>query len=328
MHQLINLWNSYWFPQTTTAPLGISRIVVVAAQLFWLFPVIEANIELLERNPEFISPQILIAAIAAIVPDQSFFSPAGFAWLRSFTILAGIACLVGLFTRTSAFLFALGNWVIIAHRYSYADVHHPEAILCIFLMLLAFAPSGDSLSLDAVIKRLRGHRHKPDEKIERAVWPLKLVHVLLGLTYFSTGLAKLIYGGFQWMNGYTLQQKILTDAVRRDLPLGIWLAQDYTLCLLLSVYTIWFELFFIVSVFFPGTIWFFLINGILFQAGLYVFTGHPFFQHTIFLTLLLVFHQSDWCESWLARKQLARKAGFWGAWMMSSRTLGEALLCV
>jgi uncharacterized membrane protein YphA (DoxX/SURF4 family) len=308
MQRWIDLWNSYWFPRTTTRALGISRIVVIAAQMFLLFPAIESNIQLAKRNPDFMSPQLLIAAIGAIVPDGSFFTPTGFSVIRSVTIVAGVTCLIGLFTRTSAFLFALGNWILIAHAYSYADIHHTEAIWCIFLMLLAFTPSGNSFSLDALIKRrLRNDHAASDEKIETAVWPLKLVHVLLGLTYFSTGLAKMVYGGVDWLNGYTLQTIMLTDAVGRNLPLGIWLAQNYTLCLLLSFYTIWFELFFVVSVFVSRTIPFFLINAILFQVGLYLFAGHDFFQHMILLTLLLVFFQSQWCERRLVHRRWAVK---------------------
>jgi hypothetical protein len=155
MKHWLDRWNAYWFPETTTLSLSICRIVVVAAQLFigsslWFLPTLEYQINLLEKNSDFIDPQMIIVAISAIVPRDVFFTPAVFNGLFVMTVVAGMTSLVGFFTRTSVFIFALGNWILIAHAYSYADIHHPEALFCIFLMLLAFSPSGGSLSIDAL----------------------------------------------------------------------------------------------------------------------------------------------------------------------------------
>ena len=133
------------------------------------------------------------------------------------------------------------------------------------------------------------------------MWPLKLAHVLLAMTYFSTGVTKLLAGGFRWMNGYTLQAYTFEDAIRRELPVGIWLGQHHTLCLLLSIFTILFETFFFLSLFFPRAAPFFFINGLFFQIGLYVAAGHPFFQHMVLLLLLLLFIAPPWWRAWLGK---------------------------
>jgi hypothetical protein len=301
----IDRWNAYWFPETTTLSLAICRIVAVATQLFWFFPPFDDQINFLVKNSEFIDPQLLIRLIAAIVPREVFFTPTAFTVLYWVTVVAGVTALVGFFTRTSIFVFALGNWVFITHAYSYADIHHPEAVFCIFLMLLAFSPSGRSLSIDAFIRRRRNHLanipDKVSDRVETAMWPLKLAHVLLALTYFSTGLTKLLYGGLTWMNGYTLQGYIFQDAVRREIPLGIWLGQQYTLSLLMSFYTIFIELFFFVSIILPRTAPYFFIGALLFQLGLYLAAGHEFFQHMTLLTLLLVFIDPEWWKGWFTK---------------------------
>jgi Vitamin K-dependent gamma-carboxylase len=293
----LNYWNVYWFPKTTTLYLSISRVVVVATQLFWFFPSLEYQINLLEKNREFIDPQLFILTIAAIIPRDIFFTPVSFTVLYWVTLLAGVTSLSGLFTRASVFIFALGNWILISHAYSYADIHHPEAIICIFLMLLAFSPSGRSLSIDALIyhyrNRFSDNSDKASGMVETAVWPLKLVHVLLASAYFSTGLSKLLYGGLKWMNGYTLQSYIFQDAIRRDLPIGIWIAQQHTFCIILSVSTILFELFFFISLIIPCTAPFFLIGGVFFHMGLYLLAGHDFFQHIVLLLLLAFFALND-----------------------------------
>jgi uncharacterized membrane protein YphA (DoxX/SURF4 family) len=251
----------------------------------------------LEKNPDFIEPQLLIRAIAVVFPRSEFFTASTFTALHWVTVVAGVAALAGLLTRVSCFVFALGTWFFVAHRYSYADIHHPEALFAIFLMLLAFSPSGDSLSIDALIRRRRGrsasHAGAGPRTVETAAWPLKLAHVLLAMTYFSTGITKLIFGGPAWMNGYTLQAYLLGDALGRDLPLGLWLAQHHTLCVLLSIFTVFFELFFFLSLILPWTAYFFLVNGVLFQLGLFAAAGHPFFPHIVLLILLMAFGDPD-----------------------------------
>jgi hypothetical protein len=74
----IDRWNAYWFPTTTTRHLAICRIIAVGAQLFWFFPSMDYQFNFLEKNSEFIAPQVLIRAIAAIVPRVVFFTSSAF----------------------------------------------------------------------------------------------------------------------------------------------------------------------------------------------------------------------------------------------------------
>jgi uncharacterized membrane protein YphA (DoxX/SURF4 family) len=290
--RLISFWDGYWFPETTAVRLSICRILVVAAQLLLFFPPLEDQINLLEKSTGFIEPQILIVAISAVVPDNVFFTPSIFTVIHWVTIAAGITTLIGLCTRTSAFVFALGNWFFLAHGSSYGEEHHSEAIFAIFLMLLAFSPSGYRFSVDAVIRRWRAGKNRSETNSQRfvtAIWPLRLVQVLLALAYFSTGLAKLVYGGLQWMNGYTLQNMIFGDAILWGRTAGIWLAQQHTLCVLLSVGTILFEVFFFLTLFIPRIIPYFIIAGTLFHTFIFITMAAPFFQHIILYSVFLEF---------------------------------------
>lgn len=206
--------------------------------------------------------------------------------------------LVGLFTRVSLFLFAAGTWIFVAHLFSYGDRHHTEALFAIFLMLLALAPSGERLSVDAWLRRWRTG-DPGAETSELAIWPLKLTLVLLGFSYASAGLAKMVHSGLRWLNGYTLQGHTLGDALSRGHPVGVWLAQQHTLAVLLSVFTIIFELFFWVAIFAPRR-WqpMFLLMALMFQVGLYVSGGYDFFQHMVLLVLLLLFLAPEWWQRW------------------------------
>jgi hypothetical protein len=301
----VERWYAWWFPPSSTLHLAICRIVAVGAQLVWFHPDLGEHINFLRKNHEFLDPQLITRVLAAVFSRDAFFNPTTFAILYWATFAFGLLALVGLFTRVSLFLFATGTWIFVAHLFSYGDRHHTEALFAIFLMLLALVPSGERLSVDAVLRRRRTGVGGA-ETSELAIWPLKLILVLLGLTYFSAGMAKMLHSGLRWMNGYTLQGHTLADALSRGHPFGVWLAQQHTLAVLLSVFTIVFELFFWVAVVVPRR-WLppFLLVALLFQVGLYVTGGYDFFQHMVLLGLLLLFLEPAWWQRRLGVRERA-----------------------
>lgn len=303
MKRWIDRWNAFWFPTTSTVSLAVARIIAVAAQLFWFFPSLHYHLNLLEKNSAFVDPQPLIRAITALVPREVFFTRPIFTAISWATVVAGVMALIGFFTRTSLFLLALGVSFIVSHGYSYGDVHHPEALFAIFLMTLALAPSGDTLSVDALIRRRRAGRAsrstEESQQVDTALWPLKLAWVLLAMTYFSTGITKLLAGGLSWMNGYTLQIYTFGDALASGMPLGVWLAGHHTLCIVLAVFTILFETFFFVSLFLPRLAPLFFLAGVSFHVALYLTTAQPFFPHITLLSILLVCLQPEWWRAWV-----------------------------
>ncbi len=305
--RVIDRWNAYWFPATPTLDLAVCRIVAVAAQLLWFFPDLNEHTNLLRMNPDFIEPQLIVRVISALIPRELFFTPGSLTTLYWVTVALGVSALVGLLTRTSLLGFALGTWIFVAHLFSYGDRHHTEALFCIFLLLLAFAPSGDRLSADALIRRRRGQFAQGTSEL--ALWPLKVMHVLLALTYFSTGLSKMVYSGLRWVNGYTLQGHAFGDALQRGHPLGIWLAQQHTLAIVLSVFTVALELFFFVSLLVPRLAPWFFLAALGFQVGLYVTAGYDFFQHMVLLTLLLFFLDPSWWRTRWSHRLAAIGAG-------------------
>jgi Vitamin K-dependent gamma-carboxylase len=296
----IDQWNDFWFPESRTLDLARCRILAAAVQTFWFLPLFAAlpsQITLLQKNSTFIDPQLLIRAITLWVPREVFFTIPVFTTLYWITFAAGVLAVIGLFTRTSLFLLTIGTAILTAHKYSYGDVHHIEALYVLFLLLLGFAPCGERLSVDAWLRRRRGLT--PAETTDIGVWPLKAAHVLLAMTYFSTGATKLISGGLEWMNGYTLQSYTFQDAVARDIPLGIWLAQWHSLAIILSVFTILFETLFFLSLVFPRVAPLFFIAGIGFHLTLYATGQHRFFSHIVLLSLLLLFLQPGWWRAWI-----------------------------
>jgi Vitamin K-dependent gamma-carboxylase len=306
----IDRWNRYWFPPASLLHLAICRIVAAGSQLLWFFPDLDEHRNLLAKNPEFIEPQLLVRAITQLVPREAFFNPDTITWLYYATAVAGAAAVLGLFTRMSLFLFALGSWIFVAHLFSYGDRHHTEALLCIFLMLLPLAPAGTRLSVDALLRQRRGGgaAADPSGTSDVAIWPLKVTHVLFAFTYFSAGVAKLIHSGPRWLNGYTLQGHTFGDALERGHALGIWLAQQHGLAVALSYFTILLEVGFAASLFLPRWAPLFFLAALSFQVGLYATAGYDFFQHMVLLTLLLFFLRPEWWQG-LVRRWMPAQSG-------------------
>jgi HTTM domain len=260
----------------------------------WFFPSLPYQINLAVRNTEFHYPQPLMRLVTAFVPREALFNASGLTIIYWVAMIAGVLALIGLGTRPALFVYALCYGFFVSHAYSYGDVHHREALYFFFVLALAFSPAGDRLSVDALIRRFRARRTASPEvdksESDLAMWPLRLLHVLLAMTYFSTGATKLLAGGLQWMNGYTLQFAIFKNAISRAAfpPLGLWMAQHFTLCILVSIGTILFETFFFVSLFLPRLAPFFFAGGVLFHVMLYLTSGHPFFEHMLLNATLLI----------------------------------------
>lgn len=296
-------WNTFWFPPGRTRNLALCRILVVGATLFLFYPSFSAIRDLVELGGPFIEPQLLIAAISSILPAEKVFSLTTLAILYWITAVAGLTTLVGFRTRTSAFVFAMGQWIFIAFRYSFGEEHHTQALTAIFLMSLALSPSGDQFSIDAWLKgRREGAGSPPELTTTTAFWPLRLTQVLFALTYGSNGAAKLMYGGLRWMNGVTLQQAMLADGLRFERPLGVWLAQFHTLAIVLSVFTILFECSFFLTLFWPRAVPWYLMAGVALHTGIYLTMRADFFQHVILYVVFIDF------EKWLDRPSRASAA--------------------
>ena len=271
-------WVRFWFPTTAAVPLAVCRLVLVPAWLLIFAASPDDYAVALTYDPVRID-QALIRAILAFVPLDIFHTREFLHGVWLVATAAGVLATVGFFTRTALLTLGLGYCILIAHLYSYGELHHPEALYCVALVLLGLSPSGRCYSVDSWIGRRSGRpgRWGPDARMDTATWALRLIQCLLGLAYFSSGSAKLLDGGLAWMNGATLQQMVLTDYVRHGMPAGLWLAQSFWLCVAGAVMTILVEVFFFVAVFVTGARKYLLPAGAALHIGIYVTMAAPFF---------------------------------------------------
>ncbi len=271
-------WVRFWFPVTTAVPLAVCRLVLVSAWLLFFAGSPVDYAVALAYDPARID-QALIRFILWFLPVEVFHTEPFLRGVWLAATAAGVLATVGLFTRTALLTLGLGYCLLIAHLYSYGELHHPEALYCIAFVLLGLSPCGRCYSIDSWLGRQSKHpdRWGPDARMSTATWALRLMQCLLGLAYFSSGSAKLLDGGLAWMNGATLQQMVLTDYVRHGMPAGLWLAQNFWLCVAASVVTVAVEVFFFVAVFVRGARKYLLAAGAALHLGIYLTMAAPFF---------------------------------------------------
>ena len=213
------------------------------------------------------------------------------AWWAALT--STILALVGFATRLALLVVAVTASFLIAHFYSYHEMHHPEALLVMTLWLLALGPR-TGLCLDELLQRVRAAgargtflREPPHADVApHGLWSLRTVQWLFVLIYLSAGLSKVANGGLDWLNGYTLTYYFLQDGLLNDIPMALWLADKVALAQVLSAAALVFELTFVLAVLAPSTAWLYLGMGIGMHSAIYLTQRAPFFT---FMAMYIVF---------------------------------------
>ncbi|MGE5210902.1 MAG: HTTM domain-containing protein [Acidobacteriota bacterium] len=142
------------------------------------------------------------------------------------TLAGGIGYLLGWRFRVTGPLFAIGMLALGSYRGSWGQLLHFENLMVLYLLIVALSPSADAWSLDA---RDSSRRRPPST---RYGWPIALASLVLVVTYVIAGIAKLRYGGIDWVFGDTLRNHVAYAAARLELlggnpsPLAGWAVRN------------------------------------------------------------------------------------------------------
>jgi hypothetical protein len=278
-------WNRYWFSSTPQIDLEMARIVIVATQVLCIL--FRQNYSLaqftyvLDLPPELYHPLPILRLLLSPFDPEYRPSLEVLTAVRTTTIVFGIMATIGVLTKTSTALLAVGTILLIGHNYSYGDFHHQEAPLVIALMVLVFAPIGRALAVDSWLAGRRGAPRAAaalDIRSNFAGWPLKLVQWQFVLIYLSAIASKLVFrGGIDWLNGFTLQYYFIRNNLRgTGTELGLWLAQYWELIVLMEIVILLFQGTFVLAVLFPRLRWIYVPLGLAFHIGNLVFLHAPF----------------------------------------------------
>jgi hypothetical protein len=199
-----------WFLVDAVAPaqrLATLRVLVGVFAVVYLLVRLPVFLQLGDRRSGFdgvglavllagpVEPWVLDAAVVA-------------------TLVAGPAFVLGWWFRVTGPLFALGTLALGSYRGSWGQLLHFENLMVLYLLILACSPAADAWSLDA---RRRGRA--PDIRRESVAYgfPIALASLVLVITYVIAGIAKLRYGGADWVFGDTLRNHVAYAAARLDL---------------------------------------------------------------------------------------------------------------
>jgi len=183
--------------------------------------------------------------------------------LLAVAILSLVCGALGIASRLSCAVGAIAFYAWTCFGYSFGKPHHDKVALAFALAALPFARVGAAVSLDAVLRRwLRRRRGvpQPEQQLTSGM-PIVLTQVTLAIGYCGAGLSKVILGGPEWFNGYTLQGIMLGhDAV--------WsraFAQSAFWCQMQSIGVVFVQAAFPLVFVWPRTRWFFLPAALAFH---------------------------------------------------------------
>ncbi|MEO7902881.1 MAG: DCC1-like thiol-disulfide oxidoreductase family protein [Capsulimonas sp.] len=201
MNHIFRDWRRFWFRPTPSGPLGLFRIVM------GLLVLVNACILFPERGVWFSEHGVLTSNEAAIYQANYTSGPrvihllrnAGDEWLTAFFvifILASICMTVGLWTRPSIFLVALGLNAI-HNRNPIVNTTGGDCVMLVMTIYLMLAPSDASCSLDRLWRVLKGREGRIAPRV--TPWAQRIMQLQLSLVYACTFIGKV--QGKAWANG-------------------------------------------------------------------------------------------------------------------------------
>lgn len=296
MRRLLALLDRYWFTPAPLRDLALVRILAFGSQTLFFIVVPNGGVRSLSRQiaqtsagvtPYEPLPVLQLLLLpwgpwGSVRPDAAFLQATFVV-----AVVAGLLATVGLYARLAMPVAALANTLIVAHWFSFGDHHHAEALMLIALNVVALSPAAETWSVDA-LRRRRAGRPSPRDVNILARWPLLLMQWLIALTYLSAAGSKLVHGGTQWFNGYSMTYHFL----RVGLTSGNHLAQFMAalpprMQVAPSILTFLFELTFVVAVLAPRTAWFYVLAGVAFHLAVYATMGIAFFQTILLYSVFI-----------------------------------------
>jgi uncharacterized membrane protein YphA (DoxX/SURF4 family) len=221
----VTRWQRYWFADGGRVACAFVRVGIAMAVIMSLAQLATLSTVELPGPAELYRPVGPWMVLGGFVPpDPLILALWIVAWVGS------VAMLLGLFTRVATALSFAGAVSIAALSYASSN-HWSHQYNVVLLAQLAFlgARGGDTLSLDAVIRHLRG---LPPLDVPRGYqWSLRLVQLAIALMFAGAVFHKLLHGHFtlRWALSDNLRHHLL---VRYDLAglerpeLVTWLLEE------------------------------------------------------------------------------------------------------
>ena len=139
-------------------------------------------------------------------------------WIfRSILIVAiatGVLFIIGYRFHIFGPVFAVSFLAITTFRFSWGSVLHTEHLLVVHILIIAASGAGHAFSYN------RSPKHNLSQldsstKSENYMWAIHVAAFATVIGYVVSGVAKLRYGGWDWVSGDVLRNQIAFDNVRK-----------------------------------------------------------------------------------------------------------------
>lgn len=268
----------FLFESDAAINLAVLRIVLVAFILFTNFPSIA--LQTAKLGSDAVVPPPGWASVIDIIPiSPGLIYGAGLTFM-----ISGIFALIGFYSRISIFVMAvLGLYVMgIPQFFGKIDHYH---ILWHVLLLLSFAPCGDALSVDQWRKSV-----KTNEKSAQYGFPLKIVMILIGLSYLFPGIWKFVFSGFEWAFSENLKYKLHSKWLGQPESVPFLRIDRYAILYQGAAFvTLITEIGFLFALFYKKARILFVFSAFLFHISVYYFMNIGFFSLMILYVVFI-----DW----------------------------------
>lgn len=253
----IKTWNEFFFKPQTTYVLGLYRIVI-GLLIIYSFILWAPHITIFFSDAGVLKASTLQEVIYRDYHTIFHYitSPLGVKLALTLLFMAAFSFTIGFKTRLSAIiLFIL---ITSFHERNNLVLNSGDTVLRCMLFFFMFAPSGNSFSVDGLIKHLRQKDPITDILLLKTPWAQRMMQIQVAIIYFVTAYAKsrgeLWHGGEamyyvwglvdfnkvgveQWMN-YPLLYSTMTFFslfAEASLPFLLWFKASRPYAVLLGI---------------------------------------------------------------------------------------------
>ncbi len=275
---IISGWMNFWFEGSSPADLGVSRAVFFGGMFIYFYP--HSFKEWANVSQVFWKPHTFFKLCRIPLAGYKTLFILEVAW----KILLLMACL-GLATRFAVAGSFLVGIYLLGLPNCFMKIRHSDGLLILTMGILAFSRCGDSFSLDQLLVSGQLSTAASGWSSDYT-WPVRMVWLVISLTLFATGYAKIKRTGWMWASGdnlSTILRSMHYWSGPKD-PLvnwGLWMAEHRVLCWLLGIATLTLELGYPLALVWPESRWFFVGGSFLMLLSFRSLMGMSFLSFAI-----------------------------------------------
>ncbi len=283
MTDLQRRFDHFFFAPASATNVGVARVLIAATAL-WVVLSREGLASVTAYPGEMWSSVSLARRVRFLHVLPSSLEEILFAILH----LTLLGALIGILPRLCCFVSGL----LLYHFAPLESIFWtPNAYLrgltipALALLILAFAPSGDSFAMRP------GRRGSPPQNRGDYRWPVVLIQILFAQIYFFSGYAKLVTSGLGWMEARNIQRYLILLNQYLGFPrasTAYVLAEFPLLCGAIAWTGMLFDLTFPVALFAPRTRWVIIPLAAFFHAA------NGWFFRILFQDAILLLLFVDW----------------------------------